>query len=485
MRSLDRLVKFIFILSITLTCLVSVVGIGKNQVVKPSSMKLKAAPQPVNLTTFIRPNKELDLKQQMPFWVGLSFFRDPWVVAPASTTARDGLGPLFNARSCITCHVNGGRGALPAENSSAPVALIFKLGSEKGHPQLGNLGDPIYGHQLQVRSINRNINKGLAPLNPVDLSLLAAEGGVRRSCKEILGQFADGETYRLCQPHYEVVNLSYGQLAKPNVLSPRLAPPLLGLGLLEKIPQAAILKNEDVDDSDNNSISGKANWVWDRTQNKKRLGRFGFKAAQPSVEQQSAAAFNNDMGITSAIYPKEECTSVQVGCLIQKRREGLKHKLDIETSLLQQVVFFTANLAVPKVRNFNASLYKQGREVFYEFNCHDCHQPSFKIASTKKDSEEHIIWPYSDLLLHDMGEGLQDQQAEFLADGREWRTPPLWGLGLQKQVTGENAFLHDGRARSLLEAVLWHGGEAKASQQQLLMSNKSQREALLFFLNSI
>ncbi|MET1257036.1 di-heme oxidoredictase family protein [Aliikangiella maris] len=445
--------------------------------------------------TFIQPAVKLDLKAQMPFWVGLSFFRDPWVVAPATTTARDGLGPLFNARSCITCHINGGRGALPDETSDLPVALVLKLGPEQGDEQIGNIGDPVYGRQLQLRSIHRQIAKGIAPEPTLtaneqtyhlaelsDKKVLLAEGRVKRICDIKSGHFADGEAYSLCSPSYQVSHLSYGEMKSSTQISPRLAPPLIGMGLLQQISAQQILKRQDLLDQNQDGISGKANWVRSIKHDELALGRFGFKAAQPSVAQQTAAAFNHDMGITSSLYPQEECTNQQTGCQMQKHRELLASKnsiLDIADDLLQQVVFFTENLRVPPLRNQQRKQFKQGQQLFRQMQCEACHVASYQLA------DGQVIYPYTDLLLHDMGDALADNQGEYLATGREWRTPPLWGLGLQQRITGQNAFLHDGRARSLSEAILWHGGEALNARNQFIRSQKSQRDALLYFLNSI
>lgn len=439
----------------------------------------------VNLRTFLVPNETLNKEQQMRFWVGHSFFRNPWVVAPASTKARDGLGPLFNARSCIACHDNGGRSLLPKETSHAPVTLLVKLGTRDGDKNLGNIGDPIYGQQLQLRSISRKINKGLAPDSPVELDILAGEGNLTRTCHEVKGQYKDGEQYTLCQPEYLITNLAHGDLDQQTRVSARTGPALIGLGLLESIIEKDILNLQDVDDNNNDGISGKANRVWDNDQRKHRLGRFGLKAGQPSVAHQTGAAFANDIGITNPIYPMEECTSRQTACLKRSLADKKHDPIDIERAIFDEVVLFTQNIAVPPTRNFNSNVFLKGREIFYLSNCNSCHQPSYEVKTKIQLQQAETIWPYSDMLLHDMGQKLADNRGEFLADGQEWRTAPLWGLGLSKSITGQLALLHDGRARNFLEAILWHGGEAEASKQQFLNLTQSERKALVFFLRSI
>lgn len=405
-------------------------------------------------------------QQHEDFAVGGAFFQQPWVIAPASTTARDGLGPLFKANSCITCHVGHGRGHPPLTDTEPFLSTIVKLGipahtaEQQAQAQtLGVAPDPTYGDHLQTLGI-----KGLPE-----------EGTPRFTYREIKGQFKDGESYTLLKPTLTVENLHYGAFAHDVQLSARVAPPLPGMGLLESIPESEILANADPDDKNADGISGKVNQVWDIAQQKIVLGRFSWKANQPSIIQQSADAFRSDIGITTALFPEQPCSAVQTGC--HALPDG--GKPEIPADLLEKVVFHVANQPVPPRRDADDPQVVQGQKLFHQAGCVACHLPAF--PSLAKQPHQ----PYSDLLLHDMGAGLADNRPDFAASGSEWRTPPLWGIGLTEKVSGHTRFLHDGRARNLLEAILWHGGEAEAAQQNVVSMPKPEREALLRFLNSL
>ena len=422
---------------------------------------------------FSLPSANLSPSRRLDFSVGNSFFRNPWVTAPATTTARDGLGPLFNTNGCQNCHIKDGRGHPPQPDALSSVSMLVRLSIPAGseHAQiierLGVLAEPIYGGQLHDMA-----NPGVA-----------AESKVRVSYSTQQVSFADGTQVDLRKPSLEISQLGYGDLHPDTLFSARIAPPMIGLGLLEAIPETAILANADPEDSDGDGISGRANQVWDRAGQRTMLGRFGWKAGQPSLNQQNAEAFANDMGLTSTLVAHDNCTTAQTDC------RGAPHggEPEVSDNILASVLFYSRNLGVPARREVDAPQVLKGKDLFHQAGCQGCHTPQFTTAADAAEPElaNQLIRPYSDLLLHDMGAGLADNRPEFLASGREWRTPPLWGIGLTETVSGHTQLLHDGRARNLLEAILWHGGEAEAAKQQVLTFNAEERAALLAFLNSL
>lgn len=433
---------------------------------------------------FSQPARNLSILRRDNFFIGNAFFKQPWVSAPASTTARDGLGPLFNINTCQGCHVKDGRGRPPLTPDepfkSALVRLSISAASEnsitekqKEHLSHGGvLSEPNYGDQLQSNAI-RGVKK---------------EGLPQLSYAETTGQFKDGEIYTMIKPTLKITELEYGQLHKDTQFSVRTAQAMVGLGLLEAIKETDILSLSDVDDKNNDGISGKPNRVWDVKQNKTVMGRFGWKANQPTVEQQSAGAFLGDMGLTSYLFPKQNCTNTQIKC--QQAPIGANSKLnepEVSDEILAKVVFYASTLAVPARRDVDKPEVKRGEMLFKENGCQSCHVAKFKTGDSLLYPElsQQVIRPYTDLLLHDMGEGLSDNRPDFEAMGSEWRTPPLWGIGLVKKVNKHTRFLHDGRARNLSEAILWHGGEAEKSKQTFIDMSKEERNDLLAFLNSL
>jgi CxxC motif-containing protein (DUF1111 family) len=260
------------------------------------------------------------------------------------------------------------------------------------------------------------------------------------------------------------------------MVSPRLALPIIGMGLLQAIPEDYILGLADLDDDDGDGISGRPNLVAGA------LGRFGWKANVANVEQQVAAAFLGDIGITSDLAPNESCTSAQTAC--QEAPHG--GTPEIESELFDQVVFYSKTLAVPARRDLDDPDVRAGARQFLDLGCASCHQPSHVTGDDDNPAlAGQVIFPYTDLLLHDMGPDLSDVRPDGLAGGSEWRTPPLWGLGLNEAVNGHEFFLHDGRARSVEEAILWHGGEAETSKNGFVNLTAEQREQLLSFLGSL
>ncbi|MBB2495579.1 di-heme oxidoreductase family protein [Aquipseudomonas ullengensis] len=424
---------------------------------------------------FSLPSANLAPSRRLDFAVGNSFFRNPWVIAPTTTIARDGLGPLFNTNACQNCHIKDGRGHPPAANASSAASMLVRLSipadGSSAHRELlqrnGVVPEPVYGGQLQDMS-----NPGVAP-----------EGKVRVSYSSVPVTFADGTRVELRQPQLQISNLGYGPMHPDALFSARIAPPMIGLGLLEAIPESALLAHADPDDRDGDGIRGVANRVWDDARGTTVLGRFGWKAGQPSLNQQNAHAFANDMGLTSSLLPQDNCSAAQTDC----RSAVNGGAPEVSDTIMASVLFYTRNLAVPARRAVNDLAVRQGKQLFNQAGCQKCHVPSFTTATDAAEPElaNQTIRPYSDLLLHDMGDGLADGRSEFQASGRQWRTAPLWGIGLTDTVNGHTQFLHDGRARNLLEAILWHGGEAEAAKQQVLTYDAEQRSTLLAFLNSL
>jgi len=426
-------------------------------------------------TAFLQPSVNLSMEGRLDFAAGRSFFRSPWVRAPTTTTARDGLGPLFNGVNCQGCHIRGGRGQPPARDSTkSAFSMLLRLSIPPQNAAqqallktIGIVPEPIYGGQLQDMA-----NPGVAP-----------EGRIQLDWQTRQVQFADGFIVELQKPVIKLDRLGYGEMHPDTLFSLRVAPPTIGLGLLEAIPEQAILANAKTQQASNTGVRGQPNWVWDIAQGKTVLGRFGWKAGQPNLNQQNANAFVNDLGLTSNLFPKDPCTPSQIACL-HSQNGG---EPEVSDNILRLVLHHTRHLAVPKRRTIDAPEVRRGQALFQKAGCAQCHQPNWRTAKDAADPAlaNQLIWPYSDLLLHDMGEGLSDGRPEFSASARQWRTPPLWGIGLAQTVNPKAQFLHDARARTLLEAILWHGGEAETAKQQVLTFNSSERSALLRFLNSL
>lgn len=415
---------------------------------------------------FAQAAPNLSALEEDEFFVGNAIFNRGWVAAPSSVAQFDGLGPLFNATNCSACHFKDGRGAPPTAAGESFSALLLRLSvpgvDEHGAPK----PEPTYGGQVQ----------GSAILG------VKTEAREEVTYEEIRGAFADGEAYALRRPTYRVVG-AYGPLAPDAMISPRVAPAVYGLGLLEMIPEAALLEHADPDDRDGDGVSGRPNWVWDVRRGTKSLGRFGWKANQPSLEQQSAGAFVGDMGLTSNLFPREECTSAQDDCA--KAPSGGSPELS--DGLLASVVAYSHLLAVPARRHWKDLVVRRGKEFFSQAGCTACHLPTVRTGDSPGFPvlSNQTIRPYTDLLLHDMGPDLADGRPDFEATGSEWRTPPLWGIGLVPTVNRHTFFMHDGRARNFVEAVLWHSGEAKASRDAFVNMPKADRDALVAFLESL
>ena len=408
--------------------------------------------------------RNLTNEERRTFEIGDSFFTQNWVAAPASTEARDGLGPTFNAQSCSSCHAHDGRARPPSGDDDPVRGLLLRLsvpGADGPDPE------PVYGGQLQDRSIIG----------------VEVEGSIEIEYEELLGSYPDGTSFSLRKPTYSVLDPAFGPVDPNVMISPRIAPAVMGMGLLEAIPEETIRELADPDDSDGDGISGRPNEVWDIRRGEYGLGRFGWKANEPTVEQQAAGAFRGDIGITSSLFPEENCTDVQEACASAINGGSP----EVPDDRLGKVAFYVQTLAVPAMRDFEEPEVKRGARLFVKANCSACHTPRHVTSDSHpiEPLRNQVIFPYTDLLLHDMGEGLADNRPDGLATGTEWRTPPLWGIGLVETVNGHTMFLHDGRARNLEEAILWHGGEALESRNHFMAMPKSDRDALLRFLRSL
>lgn len=404
----------------------------------------------------------LNAQEKLDFFVGNSFFNQNWVEAPSSTTARDGLGPMFNARSCASCHFRDGRGE-PYANKGLLFRLSIPGNGANGEP----LADINYGGQLNDNSIQG----------------VASEGAFNIFYNEQNYQFPDGETYSLRTPVYTFTGLNYGTMNSGIMFSPRIGQQMIGLGLIEALNNADILSKTDEFDANADGISGKANYVYDAVSKSQRLGKFGWKANVPNLYHQTAGAFLGDLGITTWLFKNENCTSIQNDC--QAAINGGVPEID--STNLNLTVLYTRSLGVPIRRNYKDTDVLLGKMIFTNLGCVNCHTPKHTTGNNSPIAALNTIEirPYSDFLLHDMGNDLADNRPDYLASANEWRTQPLWGLGLIQTVNGHSFLLHDGRARNILEAIMWHGGEANNSKQKFSVLKKTEREALISFLKSL
>lgn len=398
----------------------------------------------VGASAFLQEAANLSVLRRGDFQAGLQFFQLDWEVAPGRPEA-DGLGPTFNATSCIGCHERNGRGLVTG-------GVLLRLGSEAG-------ADSRYGNQLQ----------------PLAVSGVPGEGIVTATRDEVRSfPLSDGDV-RLFEVRYVISDLPFGPLDAETRTSARIAQQLVGQGLLEAVEHAEILRFEDPDDDDADGVSGRAAWIDGDT-----LGRFGWKAAQPDVEAQTAAAFAGDLGLTSSRHPTENCPVVQVEC----RATPTGGSPELPESRLRVTSAYVRLLGVPARRGGDAVL--EGKTLFHRVGCASCHRPSMTTGTAlEPELTEQRIWPYTDLLLHDMGPELDDGVPEGVATSSEWRTAPLWGIGLVEAVNAERHLLHDGRASTLEEAVVWHGGEAASSRTRYSNLTSAERLALHAFIESL
>ncbi|SMC63528.1 CxxC motif-containing protein, DUF1111 family [Moheibacter sediminis] len=381
-------------------------------------------------------------------------FEQIFVTAPAPLN--QGLGPVYNNSSCIKCHPSDGRGKFP-QNINSFSSLLFRVSISGVDAHNGPLTVPGYGTQIQNHAV-----VGFVP-----------EADYQVIWTELTETLSDGTIVNLRKPLYSLNNL-YQEIPSDIMLSPRIAPPVFGLGLLEFIPETDLLLMADEFDHNGDGISGKANYVWNPITQRVELGRFGWKANVSTIELQVASAYHEDMGITNPIFSHDFPA------------DGWTDDPEISDLILNQVVIYCQTLAVPAARKVDNPDVNNGYKLFQQMNCSNCHIPKQKTGYSPIPAlSNQVFYPFTDLLLHDMGEGLADNRPDYLATGREWKTRPLWGIGLQIIVNGHTEYLHDGRARNLTEAILWHGGEAENSKNAFKNLPTKDREDLLLFLNSL
>jgi CxxC motif-containing protein (DUF1111 family) len=386
-------------------------------------------------------------------------FNNSFVTSPAPVNP--GLGPIFNNTSCGNCHHSDGIGIPTAGQLESSLLLRISLPGVDAHG--GPLPVPGYGLQVQDKAVY-----GKVPEATVNIAYTYQTFS-----------FADGTTYELRTPTYTLSNL-YAPISGSYLLSPRLAPPMFGLGLLENVPESEIVSFADPNDANGDGIKGHPNYVFDVTTQSMQLGRFGWKANTASVLTQVATAFNQDMGVTSSILPVESSYG-------QSQYDGLKDDPELPDSLLHAVKYYAQTLAVPARRIVTDPVAKRGEQLFMLAKCGVCHRQTLTTAVNVAFPaiSNQVIHPYTDMLVHDMGPGLADNRPDNRANGQEWRTAPLWGVGLFTTVNNPGYFLHDGRARTITEAIMWHGGEAAPSQAYFSNLSTSDRNAVLVFLNSL
>jgi len=400
------------------------------------------------------------------FLAGQVFFRETWTPAGPGESGNDGLGPLFNADSCVACHASSGRRQVPPDGELTSVGLIVRLSIPGVDPITGApLPEPNYGDQLQDRAIG----------------VTEPEGTIFTNYVTQTGTYRDGTPFELLWPTVNIRNRNHGPLTEGAQLSARIGSQLIGMGLLEAVPDEVLLANADPNDADNDGVSGRPNMVWNPQNEQTELGRFGWKANVVALDQQIVQAFHGDLGITSFLIPKENCAAGQMICA-QTQNGGTN---EVSDERVEAITHYLRLLAVPPPRTNVDKVAQRGAGLFDDFECSSCHTAELKTGpSTYPELANQTIHPYTDLLLHDLGFDMGDDRPDFEANGREWRTAPLWGLGLVP-VESDRGLLHDGRARTLEEAILWHGGEGSRSRSLFMSAALADRQALLAFVDSL
>ena len=421
--------------------------------VAPSAAPTVAVDGP---SAFSLPVPGLDRDHRRAFSVGNALFRDNWVPAPSSAEGRDGLGPLFAATSCSACHMDDGRGRPPMDDTDRGTGMVVFV-SATSDPALPH---PLLGAQLQDQATPGVEPEGAVRLVPADIE---QDGASPLLAWRVEVCTAAGEPIRDVLP------------------SVRMGPQLIGLGLLEAVDDATIREWADPDDRDGDGISGRVHAR--RTDGVDRIGRFGWKATQPTLEEQVAAALHGDMGLTSSRHPQEPWTDLQRASIVAPSGG----EPEVDDLKVQRLAHYCRVLAVPAQRRPRDPEVVRGGELFQSIGCAACHRPSLRTGrqSPIPSFRDVQCSAYTDLLLHDMGAGLADGRPDGDATGSEWRTPPLWGLGLIEAVNGHTRLLHDGRARSIDEAIRWHGGEAERSLSRFMTLTDAERRAIIAFVRSL
>ncbi|MEW6991829.1 di-heme oxidoredictase family protein [Colwelliaceae bacterium 6441] len=455
---------------------------------------------------------------------GDAFFETAYTTAPSDEhPALDGLGPVFNNQDCNSCHQRDGRPStltIPQGEErillGASAGIFLRMSIDDGECKMPSIDNnycknsPVPGFGTQL--FHRGVLKAREDWQDKPFT---GQADVYLSYQYIEHTYNDGESITLKKPVFTIesaYDVADEDIANSHILqadvrySPRNGMPIFGLGLLELIPEQAILELSDELDTNNDGISGRPNWVFDPVKAKNNeavpvaLGRFGWKASTPNVRAQSLGALRGDMGITNPLFPQESIANTAMHESYLTRTNfvdtGIDEQGQTEASqaFSDDVVFYAETLAVPARRNVSDENVIQGAQLFTQIACATCHHPDFITATGEatlggvpapEALKGQHIYPFSDMLLHDMGDELADNRRDFTATGREWKTRPLWGIGLTKTVNPAAGFLHDGRADTVEEAILWHGGEAKKSRDDFVALTQNQREQLLAFVMSL
>lgn len=497
-QSQAGLSRLAFVLFTTSLLYLSSSGCTQRSGINPADPAGAASTQPLIYADLELPAANLTTDQLPTFHAGKALAHQPWVKAPTITDARDGLGPLYNAPTCLACHMGGGRGILPAGNNTPVFSALLRLSMPAGeNPDStillheGVIPHPIYGDQLQVQSTA--LSHELRRKKPTEMATdneLAPEAYLHIDWQETLFTYPDGVQITLRRPVAKVEYQAYGALDKSVQTSLRVAPAIHGMGLIERIPQSSIDALADPDDRNNDGISGRINQVWDKRSQSTQPGRFGLKANRPTLEMTVAGAFANDVGISNPLFPAQPCTQQQTLCL-QQISGNNADGFELPEKLLTLVTDFNRALGVPARSAEQIARTEPGAALFKKTGCVQCHQPTFNTAESTRFPQlsNQTIWPFSDFLLHDMGPELADGRADFLASGSEWRTAPLWGMAsviaISQRFHQKLGLLHDGRAGSVEEAILWHIGEALSARQAFTGLTQAERQALLQFVESL
>lgn len=424
---------------------------------------------------YLQPAPVLSLEQHKRFMRGRKAFKSRWVVFPFPS-GEWGLGPTFIAERCSECHINAGRGSPPQAPDRQAQATLVRLSIPGADEHGGPKPHPNYGDQLQNRGL-----MGEDPRAHGHGERVPPEVDIFIDWKEHKVTLGDGAELVLRSPKVRLENLRFGPIHEESMLSLRNTPPIFGLGLLEAVPEETLLALAEAQKK--GGYNGRPNYVWDMINQREAIGRFGWKANVPSIRQQIASAFIGDIGVTSPLFTEENCPPVQTAC----REQPPGNNPEVIDGDLTTLEIWTLGLAVPERRNLDDPAVAKGEKLFAKAQCHVCHVPALETGSNDllPQLADQVIHPYTDLLLHDMGEGLADGRPDYRAGPRDWRTPPLWGLGLSETVSNSTALLHDGRARNVTEAILWHGGEADASREAFVQMSREEREALVKFVLSL
>lgn len=411
--------------------------------------------------SFSQPAANLSAANLIKHLRGDADFEATFVTAPAETNS--GSGPIYNNRACENCHSKDGRAPFPSDLNAINGGFLMRTSLPGKNEHGGPVPVPGFGTQIQ--------NHALFGYEP--------EAKYKVTYTSTTETLADGTEVTLKKPHYSLTN-TYIPMPGNALLSPRLAPTVFGLGLLESIPESEILSHQDINDDDGDGISGKANFVYDVASNSMKLGRFGWKANVATILEQCASAYRDDMGITSYYFPQESGFGQTNG------DDGLGDDPELPDETLNDVAFYARTLAVPAARNVDDKNVQHGEQIFQTINCAKCHIPKMQTGANAIPAiANQTIFPFTDMLLHDMGEGLADNRSDYKANGREWRTTPLWGIGLTQVSNGHTDLLHDGRAKSITEAILWHGGEAEFSKSAFKALSTKDRKDFLAFIKSM